>query len=500
MANLIKLDRDFERLLSDLSRDIDRGEFTPEKRDARRKLADASRLEFCRIYYPSIFDMPFNDVHRHIASLEHGFHTVSGFPKSGKTAFAVIALLVREMAMGNGGMLNITLRTQIIALERSAQIYRLLTENRLLAYDYDINVVQSTKGYYIVNNTTLVATSKETGLRNFVDDDFKRFRISLADDVYNRISVRSEVDNDQVASFITGELYRQMEDDGLSIFLGNRISDDCPIERVREIYPENHFSFPILDEDGQPNWPEKYPLEDIPALKAKYALDVWEGEFMDRPFVRGEIFDPDWFRFININTVSLSFTLSAIDPSHGTSPSACFKAIATGGLTNKGELVVTDIYMRTEGYPLVFDYVHRLRLSQPNWKVLLFEDDFNQWGFAHPYYEDWSKSRKLRLPIIKHSAKSLKTDAHGADKDSRIISTAHPHQTGQILYDSRLKESREYQLHFRQYMSFGAVKTKLDGPDSLATLFIMAPRYSQRGSFKPLKERRFPKRFLGFGK
>src|SRR3972149_841238 len=42
-----------------------------------------------------------------------------------------------------------------------------------------------------------------------------------------------------------------------------------------------------------------------------------------------------------------------------------------------------------------------------------------------------------------------------------------------------------------QYIGFGASKEKLDGLDATATAFIMLPRWIERGSFKPLKEKKF---------
>jgi hypothetical protein len=80
-------------------------------------------------------------------------------------------------------------------------------------YDYDVKVQQDKKGYYIVNNTILIASSVETGLRSIVDDDMKRIKISVNDDLYNKNSVASEYDNQKVFDFITSEIYGQMEDD-----------------------------------------------------------------------------------------------------------------------------------------------------------------------------------------------------------------------------------------------------------------------------------------------
>jgi len=315
-----RLDAEFENLILDVISDIDGNLFTPKKRSERRELADDDDFQFCQIYYPKIFDSPFNDLHRHISALESGNYTVSGFRKGGKTAFTFITKIVKPIVQNKKGIYNIALRTQDIAKERTFHIYRLITMNRLLMYDYGVQVIQELKGYYILNNCTLVATSVETGLRNFIDDEFNRFRVSVNDDLYNKGSVTSERDNEKVTDFITSEVYGQMEDDGLSITLGNSINEDCPIVRLKKMFPKNHYSLPALDANGRSNWRERYGESYWEAKQEEIPYDVWMGEYQDTPMTLGEVFDRDWIRHVNLNLIEILASISAADPAHGTSP------------------------------------------------------------------------------------------------------------------------------------------------------------------------------------
>jgi hypothetical protein len=491
--HLKNIDVGFERLLLDILHGVDQLEFTPERRALRRQVVDADDLAFCKTYYPKIFDLEFNALHRHIAGLKEGKYTVEGFPMSGKTAFTFITKIIKPMLTGGNGLFNVTLRTQDIAKERTFHIFRLITFNRLLMFDYEPNILQEQKGYYIINKATLVATSVETGLRNFVDDDFKRFKVSVADDLYNRVSVRSEKDNENVAEFVTGELYRQMEPDGLSVWLGNGIKEDCPIRRVSNLFPDQNFIFPIVDENGNSNWEVKYPTEKLPELQKDIPWDVWEGEWLCKPAMKGDIFQKDWLHTININLLKIIASLSACDPSHGKSPAACNKGLITGGVTSKHEVIVQDIYLRTESYETMFDYVAALRQRISNWKVLLFENDFEQWNFADAYYKDWMKTRKSTLPIMTFYSKDNATEYRGADKESRILNLVHPHQTGMILYSDLLTGTSDWVKFQSQYLAFGKAKEKQDGLDALATLYIMIFRYIETGNFKATKSKRYQK-------
>lgn len=489
-----ELDANFEKFLNDILIDVKETELTPDKKAQRRAKAKKSDLDFAKIYYPKIFTLPFNAAHKHIAKLKKGNHTVSGFPMSGKTAFTFIAKAIKPLAFGNAGLVNITLRTQDVARERTYQIYRLIAYNRLIMYDYNVEFQQEQKGFYIINNSILVATSVETGLRNFVDDEFKRFRVAIWDDCYNRISASSTNDNKKTTEFITGELYRQMEPDGLCIGLGNRINDDVPIVKIAKMFPDNHFSFPVKDKNGRSNWMAKYKSKDLVELQRKTPYDVWQGEWLDEPQTLGDVFKDSWLRGININLVQVLATITAADPAHGESPQSCFKSLATLSATSSHEVVLEDIYIRHEDYFKFFDYVDVLRSRFPRWKVLLFENDFGQWGFAKPYYEIWMEKHKGTIAIVLHLSKDSKTEFRAADKDSRIMNLVMPHQTGQFRYSELIMNGGDWELYKSQYLSFGSHGTKkLDGLDATATAYIKIFAYIETGGFKALANRTWEK-------
>ena len=488
---LEQLDHRFEQFLDGVLVDYVETELTPEKRDKRRARADKDDLEFCKIYFSNIFDLDWNDAHRFIAECKVGMFTVSGFRKCGKSAVTYVAKAIKPIALGIGGIININCRTLEIADERTAALKRLMFRNALLLYDYEVELQQDLKGNYIINNTYLISGSVKTGLRSLVDEQFKRIMVSINDDLYNKNTVTSLYDNEKVVDFIESEVKGQLEDDGLSITMGNSISENCPIVTLKEKHPDKHFSLPALNEKDESTWPSYRTTEQWQIERKDIELTVWLGEFMDKPAIKGDVFDINWLRGINLNLTEIIASISALDPSHGKSPSACDKGLATVGLTKKHEVVGLDMFIRKESYAQVFDYVDALRNRVPHWKVLLFENDFNQWGFAAPYYQDWVRRTTKTLPIVQHLASQLATENRGSDKDSRILNLVHPHQTGMFLYDESILKSPDFLKYRTQYLAFGKDKEKLDGLDALATAYIMIFRYAVTGKFKALKKRTF---------
>jgi len=494
--NINRLETDFNKRLKELKFKVQNCELTPEKKAERRKLADVDDLAFAKIYYPQIFDEPFNGIHEYIAKLVPGMWPISGSRKFGKSTFGYISQFVKPIALDEGGICVLCLRTLEQTKERTSMIRRIIMKNKLLLYDYDIELVQDKKGFYIFGKTHFIAGSFETGLRSIIDDDFKRIRRIICDDMYNATTVKSQVDNDKIVKFWESEVSGALERGATAIFFGNTISEICPMAIIAEKYPKTYFSMPACDTEGHTNWKGHSLFTDEYWETFQHTIDyvVWQGEYMCTPCVVGEMFQLEWLRSINLNMIQITHSLSALDPSFGKTPEACYKGLVTLGLTSKNEPVVLDIYLRQEDYFRVFDYVAAIRASTPFWKILLFENDFNQFYIARPYYEQWQEARNDILPIMKFTSKSLKTDQYGSDKISRIMNLIHPHQSGIIKYNSAIIKNADYNRFVNQYIAFGGNTTeKLDGLDALATAFIMLKRFADRGNFQALGERKMKK-------
>jgi len=492
----------FEEFLDDLlvGSNVE-SDLTPEKKAERRAKADADEFEFCQIYFPQIFFGPFNDLHKWVKNKNQGEWYLSGHRKCGKSAYVYVAKAIRHIVHSGGGVVNIGAETLGISREKTAKIYRLITNNKTLMYDYAPRVIQDEKGHYIINNVHIVATSVQTGLRSIDDDHFRRFVISIADDLYSALNVNSDIHVAKVLNYIEAEVSGQMEPEGVSYVLGNGITPDAPIVTLRTKHPKNYFSFPALNAKHKTNW-KGHPLYTTAYWNKKESglpAHVWDGDYMDNPVEIGEIFNPDWIRGVAINTIQIIGAITALDPSRGTSAAASYKAMTTLGRGSDDKDYVLDMFMRKEGWPQVFDYIDALRNNIPNWITLLFENDFAQWDYADNYYKDWLKKHQP-IPIVLFSAKQLK-GSFGNGKEERCLTLVHPHQTGKLLYADEVIKTKDFELFKKGYLSFGSPHPRfLDGLDSEATAHLKLNEYislkNGSGSFKSQKQRRWPRKRL----
>jgi hypothetical protein len=485
-SDLDRRDETFEDMLAELEHQHGDTRLTPDQRQERlahvreAPTETEAGLRFAKLYYPEIFEAPWSDLHHHIASLEEGKRSISGFRKAGKSALTYVVHVIRRVAEQRPGMVGVVLRTLDNAEQRLASLSRLILSNELLCYDYGIEAQSNGGAYRILNHVHLVAGSVSTGLRNYVDDSFDRFGVLIGDDLYDKESVRSELDNRRVYEFVVDEMWGQLEDDGLCVVLGNKINSDSPICKLEEEYPEGHYSFPIVDpETEEPNWPEVYGEEEVEQMKKEIPHDVWQAQYLDDPIEVGDVFDPDWLATVNVGLVTIEASITTVDPAQGQSPAACFKGITSLGLTSTGETVVLDLYGRKEPYPDVFDYLFERIQRLPQHRLVYWENDFAQWSDADPYYTDWKKHTGHALPIMLYVAADLETRFRAADKESRIMTLVHPHQTTTIAYDEQLKGSSDWEVFKEQYK--GYPNEGDDVLDALAAANILIMRY-QDGS------------------
>lgn len=482
-SDLKRRDEGFEALLAELEHQHTETDLTPDKRADRLahvRNADTeakANLRFAKLYYPDIFSAPWSALHEHIGGITGGTHSISGFRKAGKSALTYVAHIIRHVAEGRDGMVGVVLRTQDNAKERVASLARLIMSNKLLCYDYQIEAQKNGGGYRILNHVHIVAGSVNTGLRNYVDDHFDRFQVLIGDDLYDKESVRSEKDNERVYEFIVDEMWGQLQDNGYCIILGNKINDDCPIVRLEDAYPDGHFSFPILDDDGQPTWPEVYDKDDIEEMRKRIPHDVFMGQYMDQPIELGDVFDPEWLGTVNLNLVQIVATITTVDPAHGESPHACMKAACSMGITDSSECVVQALYGRRGPYADLFSWLLARVTRLPEHRLIYWENDFNQWMNAKPYYDDWRDQHRVLLPIYHYEASDLSTKFRGADKQSRILTLVHPHQTGTLRYDARLEGTTAWQSYHSQYVSYDGSKDDVDMLDAVAAANILIWKY-----------------------
>jgi hypothetical protein len=484
------LSASFEHWLLEAFAPVSKTELTPEKREKRRAGAENNPLGFAKIYFPQIFSLPWNALHRWMASLGPGCWTCSGHPESGKSALAHILFAVRPLVYGLGGIVNLNTQKEPVSQDRVLGILELIRKNERIQYDFKISVERDSMTHAIVNGTHLIPGSVNTGLRNITTAEFGRVDWQVNDDLYNRITLSEKNTSDNVTDFVTGEAWRQLSSfrPSFSITLGNVITEDAPIERLRKMNPANHFSFTALNEKGESNWPEFRTKKAWEKFASTKPAHVWFGEYLEKPLVKGDVFELGWLRtFVKKAEDEFTVRIATHDAARGASPAACRKALVTGSFMADGRLIIEDIYARRESYPEFFNYALALHTRLP-YLIMQFENDFAQYDLAKPYYEQWSRQTQSVLPIDVFLAKDLVTEFSSAKKEERIMYLVNPIQTDIIRFVPGVIETPDGQVFKNQYSGWPKWKEN-DVLDAMATLYILGKRYIETGSFKPARER-----------
>lgn len=480
---------DFDAFLDSVIVSCRETELTPEKKAERVARTKNNPAEFCRTYFADIFDLPDNRLVKEIDSLQVGEFYVSGHRKAGKTARVICGKIIYRIAVKKSGMIGYNCRIPKLSQNRIGAIIRILRRHKLLQYDYGIKFERESIEYAIINSVHIIASGCKTGLRAMLADNFKRFDLIVSDDLTDKQS--GKADKDAAIDFLEHEVGGQLNDDGLAIALFNDTEPDSPGVIMRERYPDRAIVFPALDENGQSNWPEYKTTEEWDEFRRGTAYTVWMGDYMCNPVQDGGNFEITWFHYRRVPKNDIIASITAVDPARGQSPSACFKAAVTAGITRDMQMWIIDLWIRHERWENFFSWVDKNRRYWPNWKTILFENDFQQWDLAEPYYQIWKQRNDTSLPIYRHLTKELGTKYFSTDKDSRILNLVKPHQDGEIIYNEALRNDKEMEILKHQLLGYGADKEKKDGPDAMATAYILLPRYVKRGNFQPLKERVF---------
>ena len=136
-------------------------------------------------------------------------------------------------------------------------------------------------------------------------------------------------------------------------FIGNNLGEKCLIERVisnKELLDFEAARIPIMNEKGQSNWEERYPVEDIIDEKEKWRrlgeLEIWEREKMciaispDR-----QMFKKEYFKYYAPNELKLEgcSVYIAVDLAISEKETADYTSICAVAVNGENQWFVLDI-------------------------------------------------------------------------------------------------------------------------------------------------------------
>lgn len=197
-------------------------------------------------------------------------------------------------------------------------------------------------------NVKIMISSVEKSIRGMRHNEHRPDLIIL-DDIEDTTSVKTREGRDKAFNWLTSEVIPAGDKNTRIIVVGNLLHEDSVLRRLKQkielgemknikaVYRE----YPIVDENGNPLWPGKYPeLNDIEVEKEKTMDEItWSREYLLKIISSTErVVHPEWIQFYNklpydgLRNISVGVDLAISE-----SESADYTAIVTGYVYGYGK-------------------------------------------------------------------------------------------------------------------------------------------------------------------
>lgn len=122
----------------------------------------------------------------------------------------------------------------------------------------------------LANGARIIAVGTGQRVRGFIEGD-TRPNLIVVDDFESELNAATAEARVKNRKWMTEAVIPSLSDDGRIVMVGTVISEDCFLNWARGSSAWQTLWYGIIDEDGEPIWKERFPLERIEKIKAEYA-------------------------------------------------------------------------------------------------------------------------------------------------------------------------------------------------------------------------------------
>lgn len=212
-----------------------------------------------------------------------------GCAKTSLTKLLLVFVLLHDLTKKSGSVgrrqyIKVLTRNQNNARQIVTDIYNMMVEVQDLYGNYfvkeDAKKREETMGSFtMTDGRKLLSGTIGMTQRGHLQDSFRPDFI-LFDDVEDNESIESLAQTEATINRID-EALAGLSADGTFVVNGNYISEEGVIQWFINMKSTHVHKIPIIDDDGNPTWPERYPKEKIEDLRVD-ALDFY-GDYMCDP-------------------------------------------------------------------------------------------------------------------------------------------------------------------------------------------------------------------------
>ncbi len=275
--------------------------------------------------------------------------------------------------------------------------------------------------------------SVEQSIRGSLFGEFRPDLIVL-DDVEDTNMVKTQEGRNKIFDWFTGEVIPAGDRGTKIVAVGNLLHEDSLLKRLQNLIETGktegvYREFPIIDDDGNPAWPGKFPnMESIEKLRAKVMNDVsWHREFLLRIVSSDEqIIRPEWIQHYDKlpSPTDHTYFATGIDLAISQKENADYTAMVSGQIQGR--------YSKDMVVYIIPNIINRRLTSLGTIDTAkAISDSFRPKGKL------WIESNGYQESLIEH-LEAARYPAEGVrsrgDKYSRLNSVSHLVQNGQVMF------------------------------------------------------------------
>jgi predicted phage terminase large subunit-like protein len=413
----------------------------PEIRKEMRK----TLLGFALLYLPHYFTLPPAKFHPELFALledfKNQFLEITGFRSSAKSTIAGLILILWAALEETSHFIIPVNDTDDVGKLTIANIRRELEENELLKADYGDMTEGGKKLKFWTQNNLLLANGvrimsrsrgqKIRGLRHL------QYRPDLVviDDPEELEKVQKKEYRDKTERWLRGDIIPAIEElNARMIVIGNMLHNDSLLARLKNDPIFLHREYPLIDENGNVSWPDKYPTKEALARQEqKVGRTAWLREYCLKVVPpEGQEVKEEWIkRYDKLPGQTAGKSGVGVDLAISKSQYADFTAMVSGILSIE------------EGMPKIYILPNPVndRLSFHETQQQLKSIHLGLRIYAHPtfYIEDVAY-QKAAIQEAQRLMLSVRAIKPGADKRARLRTVATFIQNGTVLFPKQGSE------------------------------------------------------------
>lgn len=218
------------------------------------------------------------------------------------------------------------------------------------------------------NGVRIVAVGTGQRVRGFIEGD-TRPTLIIVDDFESELNAFTQEARAKNRKWMTEAVIPSLSDEGRIVMIGTVISEDCFLYWAKDSPAWSTLWFSIIEDDGSPIWPERFPQERISQIKEEYAsvgnINGFYQEYMNIAQSPDEApFKPEWIKLHQYDferrdgvgclvketgegeEVIPVEVYGGVDPASSLSARADFFVIATIGIDHEGNKYILDLYRK----------------------------------------------------------------------------------------------------------------------------------------------------------